>query len=59
MHFVNADRGIQRIVPGTRLHPVVVMPGVVQVPDYRGGLRWDLVESGKRVGFDEHCPMVS
>ena len=51
MDFVDGLRGAQGVAGGAVLHPVVVGPLVVEVPDDRGGARRFFVEQAERVGF--------
>ena len=58
MHFVDADRSIERVVSSAGLHPVLVLPAVVQVPDHRRGFWRNLIQSGKGIGLDEDGPVI-
>ena len=51
MHLINRMRRAQRVAAGAVLHPVVVAPLIVEVPDDRGGAGRFLVQQAERVGF--------
>ncbi len=51
MDFVDCLRCAQGVAGGALLHPVVVVPLVVEIPDDRGGARRFLVQQAERVGF--------
>src|SRR5580704_8737534 len=51
MHLIDGLRGAQRIVPTTLLHPFVIAPLVVEIPDHRSGARGLFVQQSDRVGF--------
>ena len=51
MDFVNRVRGAQGVAVGAILHPVVIGPLVVEIPDDRGGAGRFFVENAERVGF--------
>jgi len=49
--FVNRLRGAQRIVAGAVLHPVVVVPLVVEIPDHAGRARRFFVQKPEGIGL--------
>jgi hypothetical protein len=51
VHFVNRDRRFDRALRAALLHPVAVVPGVVEVPHGRGRARRFLLVKAQRVGL--------
>ena len=51
MHFVDRLRRTQRVAGRTPLHPLVVVPLVVEIPDDRGGAGRLFMQQAERVGF--------
>src|SRR5450631_2228250 len=58
VHFVNRLRRAKRVAGGALLHPVVVVPLVVEVPDDGGGARRFLVQQAERVGLIDVVPVA-
>ena len=51
MHFVDGHGGVQGVGPAALGHPVLVFPGVVQVPDDGGGAGRAFVGKGEGIGL--------
>jgi hypothetical protein len=51
MYFIDRDRSIQRVAVFTFLHPLLVLPAIVQVPDNGCGLGRLFAMKGKRIGL--------
>src|SRR5271165_469069 len=58
MHFVNRLRRAQRVALGTLLHPIVVVPLIIEIPDYRRGARRLLVQQAERIGLVDSISML-
>src|ERR1700756_5865694 len=51
MHLVNGLGGAQRVAAGAVLHPVLVAPLVIEVPDDGGSAGRFFVQQAERVGL--------
>src|SRR5712692_291527 len=58
MEFVNGNRCLERRFRRPLLHPVLISPFVVQIPNDRRGARWLLVEKAKRISFVADVSMM-
>ena len=55
---LNTSTLAQGIATGALLHPVIVVPLVVEIPDDRGGARRFLVQQAERVGLVDAVSMA-
>src|SRR5215472_1529252 len=51
MHFIRRDRRLDRIFSGPLLHPVVIIPRVVEIPNHRCSAWRFFLQEANRVGL--------